>query len=118
MFVRRQSILVTSQGDLNLSGPVYDVMAEDVAAMPAASPIKLPRRNRRSALGGNRLGRGLGRIGRCRRRVPAALGRRDIDGVVGLRLRRKGLDRELGCCQRLRVEAFGNIVALAAGVRI
>src|SRR5207249_3388225 len=40
------------------------------------------------------------------------------DGVVGLRLRRKGLDREPGRRQRLDVEALGDIVALAPRIRI
>src|SRR5258707_1322837 len=39
-------------------------------------------------------------------------------GGVGLRLRRKGLDRERGRGQRLGIEALGDIVALAAGIRI
>jgi hypothetical protein len=42
----------------------------------------------------------------------------DIDGVVGLRLGREGLDRELGRRQRLGVEALRDIVALAAGVGV
>ena len=44
--------------------------------------------------------------------------RRHIDGVVGLRFRREGLDRELGCRQRLGVEALGDIVAFATGIRV
>src|SRR3954464_14349488 len=92
-------------------------MAEDVAAMPAALPVALTRRGCRGALGGDRLGRRLGR-GLRWARVPATGRGRDVDGVVGLRLRREGLDRELGRRQRLGVEAFGNIVALAAGIRV
>src|SRR4051812_33763754 len=64
----------------------------------------------RGALG--RLGRGLGGAGLSV--VPAAGGGRRVDGVVGLRLGGKRLDRKLGRGQRLRVEALGNIVALAA----
>src|SRR5262245_23912903 len=65
-----------------------------------------------------RPGRGFGGTGLGRRIVPAASGGRDVDGVVGLRLGGKGLDRELCGGQRLRVEAFGDVVALAAGVGI
>src|SRR6185312_14279396 len=71
------------------------------------------------ALGCNWLGGGLARGRRERgRRIPAAGGRGDIDGVVGLRLRRERLDREP--CRRLRldVEALGDVVALAAGIRV
>src|SRR5262249_60066490 len=39
-------------------------------------------------------------------------------GVVGLRFGGKGLDRELGCRERLGIEALGDIVALARGVRV
>src|SRR5689334_6485705 len=72
------------------------------------------------ALGGcsrSGAGFGSGRC-RCRRRIPAAGGGRYVDGVVGLRLRREGLDREPGGSQRLGVEALGDIVALAAGVGV
>ena len=55
---------------------------------------------------------------RRRRRIPATGRGRHIDGGVGLRLRRKGLDRKLGRGQRLGVEPLGDIVALAAGIRI
>ena len=45
-------------------------------------------------------------------------GARHVDGVVGLRFRREGLDRELGRSQRLGVEPLGDIVALADRIRV
>src|SRR5262245_54412137 len=75
----------------------------------------------RSVNGGGplgRLGRGSGGARLGRRIVPTASGGRGVDGIVGLRLGGKGLDRELCGGQRLRVEAFGDVVALAAGVGI
>src|SRR3954469_20194361 len=70
------------------------------------------------ALGrGDRLGAGLAG-GRCGSETPAAGGRGHVDSVVGLRLRRKGLDREPGRRLRLDVEALGDIVALAPGIGV
>src|SRR5262245_6383061 len=65
----------------------------------------------------DRLRRGFGA---CLRRcaVPAAGGRRDVDRVVGLGLGAKGLDRELGGGERLRVEALCDVVALACRIRV
>src|SRR5215212_11812013 len=85
------------------------------AAMPVASRPSLM--NGGGALGRSRLGAGLARGGR-RCRIPATGGCRHVDGVVGLRLHRKGLDREPGRSLRLDVEALGDIVALAPGIRV
>src|SRR5262249_46696172 len=68
-------------------------------------------RRRRRALHCDRLWCGL--PGGLRGAVPAAGGGLDVDGVVGLRLGAKSLDRELGGGERLRVEALGDVVALA-----
>src|ERR1700761_4353985 len=59
-----------------------------------------------------------GRFGLGRGGVPAAGRGRDVDGVVGLWLRREGLDREFRRRQRLGVEALGDIVALVAGIDV
>src|SRR5439155_15006573 len=45
-------------------------------------------------------------------------GGRDVDGVVGLRLGAKCLDRELGGGERLRVEPLGDVVALAGRIGV
>ena len=63
-------------------------------ASPAASM-----RGGGNTLGRSRPGGGLRRNGRHESAVPAALRARHIDGVVGLRLGRERLDRELGCGQ-------------------
>src|SRR6185437_6931706 len=73
---------------------------------------------RRGALGRNRPGGRLGRAGLGRRGIPSAGRRRHVNGVVGLRFRGEGLDRELGRRQRLRVEPFGDVVALVGCVGI
>src|SRR5438552_12618072 len=70
-----------------------------------------------SALGRGRLGAGLA-CGRYGSSIPAAGGWRHADGVVGLRLRREGLDREPGRRQRLDIEPLGNVVALAPRIRV
>src|SRR6202041_2681757 len=55
----------------------------------------------------------------CRlRRVPSAGRACDVDGVVGLGFRCKGLDCELCRSQRLGVEPLGDIVALARRIRV
>ena len=61
---------------------------------------------------------GLGHTGLGRGTVPATGRGCDIDGIVRLRLGGKGLDRELCGGERLRVEAFCDIVALAGGVGV
>ena len=68
------------------------------------------------ALGRNRLRRGLRGVA-CAA-VPSAGRGRHVDGVVGLGLRREGLDREFCRRQRLGVEPLGDIVAFADGIRI
>src|SRR6185437_5925969 len=82
-----------------------------------------PRRGRSQARGGGGALDGLcgglrSRRRGSRRRVPAALRSRDIDGVIRLRLGCKRLDRKLGRRERLDVEAFGDIVALVARICI
>src|SRR6516164_10977813 len=66
--------------------------------------------------GGLRSRLGCGRLRDSR--VPSADRRSDSDGIVGLRLGDEGLDCELGCGQRLRVETFGDVVALEGCVCI
>src|SRR5580700_4750684 len=70
------------------------------------------------ALACHRLDGGLCGSTLCRRRIPSARRRRHIDSVVGLGFGGEGLDRELCCGERLRIEPLGNVVALATGIGV